>query len=205
MSRLLETGKASVKERMPNSDDTPLHYATHSGREMLDLILNAKPELDVVNVNGFTPLQLCAHFGLVESALVLLKAGASPEITNKYVVFPGLLSPWPGWRDSSSRARRTEMYANAMIPWMRANVPGVLARHCTMNFRELLREEWSTGEGDPGHTLCKFWLDQGADPWLDCTGLRIDVPIARLLDQYRARISEANDDNGVGFVDHALG
>ncbi len=62
--------------------ETPLHSAMmpHAPRELVELLLRSRPELDLPNVSGETPLMLAAKWGLIDAAGLLLDAGADAAL-----------------------------------------------------------------------------------------------------------------------------
>ena len=63
-----------------------LHYATSSSEEpfsMVNMLINSKVNLDIVNSNGETPLLLAVKKNYVDVAILLIKAGANVNINNR--------------------------------------------------------------------------------------------------------------------------
>ncbi|MEI6529718.1 MAG: ankyrin repeat domain-containing protein [Candidatus Falkowbacteria bacterium] len=73
---LLEKG-ADPKISCGAKQLTPLHVASKNGnKDIIQLLLNAKVQIDSLDIDGNTPLHLAANFKKEEAILLLLEAGA---------------------------------------------------------------------------------------------------------------------------------
>jgi ankyrin repeat protein len=66
---------------------TPLHYAT-ARPKLLKAMLNRKPQLDVQDSNGATPLHWAVHVHSVAGVKMLLEAGADPQVKDNEHLTP---------------------------------------------------------------------------------------------------------------------
>jgi len=64
------------------ANETPLHSAMmpHSPKELVALLLRSKPDIDLQNVQGETPLMLAVKWGLGDIVDLLLDAGANVAV-----------------------------------------------------------------------------------------------------------------------------
>ncbi len=82
MRGLFEKG-FDVNAQLPTGE-TLLHCAVEHGNEdLLDIILDFEPNLDVLDQHGHTPLTLAVENNNVELLDALLDAGADPDVENK--------------------------------------------------------------------------------------------------------------------------
>lgn len=70
-------------------DDTPLHLATaHGHRDIVNLLLKNKCDINFVNEHGNTPLHYACFWGYSAIAEDLVNNGAYVSVANKYGEIP---------------------------------------------------------------------------------------------------------------------
>lgn len=81
---LLENGTDVNKVAMNGSDLTPLQSAvSRQHKEVVSVLLEFNPEIDVQMLGGFTPLMMAAALGAKDIVMLLLEKGADKTLTSE--------------------------------------------------------------------------------------------------------------------------
>jgi len=146
-------------------DKTPLHWAAEKNyRELAELLVNARANLDAEVTWGMTPLQWAANMGSRDVAEVLLAHGARPQLNMWCAAGLGMLdvvqSFWNSPNTLKPGAGQTRSRDLGNGKWGKAPPPE--------SYKELVSEAFYIASRNGHVDVARFLLEKGAD--INCRG-----------------------------------
>src|SRR5215471_12200177 len=146
-------------------DKTPLHWAAEKNyRELAELLVNARANIDAEVTWGMTPLQWAANMGSRDVAEVLLAHGARPQLNMWCAAGLGMLDVVKSFWDSPDTlkpgAGQTRSRDQGNGKWGKAPPPE--------RYEDLVSEAFYIAARNGHVEVAQFLLEKGAD--IDCRG-----------------------------------
>ena len=110
VARLLLDAGAPMDERSPDYGSTALFDAIcHGANDVFALLLNAGADVTAVDIDGRTPIFICAFANNHASLLLLLERGASPDVIDNFGSTPLTFSCQDEWEGGDIRLTVEEL------------------------------------------------------------------------------------------------